>query len=289
MKKQNSGESIFGDGLQDGKRSQSVDSTAPHSNPDMRTDHYHPPTGEDLEKLQSPNGTRTWRMRGKVSLLLLYKGALPTSSPPKTMDSNQSSAVLVVAMDPKEQSSAEEDPAIQVETPILQFLGHLIEKGVAKKFYLSLVLEDVLTQEALLITGADITIMPADQFESLCLAMNHANIELKFQSCSPEIKPYSEGESTLSLLALIQVTIGSMTLVHPVYISGIDSTPLLIEKDFLDRLLPLLCFQSLGHRYVNLCHSLYQEVLIHVATSWRLKRAWTVASFSQRTRWTSTL
>lgn len=82
-------------------------------------------------------------------------------------------------MDPEEQSSAKEDPTIQVETPVLQFLGHLIEKGVAKKFYLSLVLEDVLTQEALLDTGADITIMSADLFKSLCLAANHANKELK--------------------------------------------------------------------------------------------------------------
>lgn len=39
---------------------------------DIKADDCHFPTEEDLEKLQSPSGTRIWRKRGNVSLLLLF-------------------------------------------------------------------------------------------------------------------------------------------------------------------------------------------------------------------------
>lgn len=71
------------------------------------------------------------------------KEALPTSPPLKTVDLNQTSAVLVMAMDLDDQSSIEEDPAIQLEPPARQFLGHLTKKGAAQKFYAPLNLEDV--------------------------------------------------------------------------------------------------------------------------------------------------
>lgn len=121
---------------------------------------------------------------------------------------------------------------IPEEPPVLQFLGQLKKKRVApQKIYLSLVLEDVLIHNTLLNTAAEITVMSAELFENLHRATNHANKELKFQSCSLEMKPYSVDESTLPSLTQIKVSIGPMIMVHPVYISDFNTTPLLTGKD----------------------------------------------------------
>lgn len=54
-------------------------------------------------------------------------------------------------------------------------------------------------------------------------------------------------------MALLQIAIGAMTQVHPVYISDNNSTLRLIGQDFLERLKSILCFQTLelwpeGHK-----------------------------------------
>uniref|UniRef100_A0AAV2MLK3 Uncharacterized protein n=1 Tax=Knipowitschia caucasica TaxID=637954 RepID=A0AAV2MLK3_KNICA len=46
-------------------------------------------------------------------------------------------------------------------------------------------------------------------------------------------------------MALMQLTVGPMTLVHPVYISPFNSIPLLLGQDLLNRLKPLIDFQRL--------------------------------------------
>ncbi|KAL7381555.1 hypothetical protein ABVT39_007652 [Epinephelus coioides] len=47
-------------------------------------------------------------------------------------------------------------------------------------------------------------------------------------------------------MALVQLTIGPMTLVHPVYVSSLDAIPLFIGKDLLNRFEPLINFKRLN-------------------------------------------
>ncbi|KAL1258490.1 hypothetical protein QQF64_009067 [Cirrhinus molitorella] len=56
---------------------------------------------------------------------------------------------------------------------------------------------------------------------------------------------YSQNEVQLEQVAPIHLTIGPMSVVHPVYISPMDSYPLLIGKDLLDRFEALLDFKQL--------------------------------------------
>uniref|UniRef100_A0AAV2KJX6 Uncharacterized protein n=1 Tax=Knipowitschia caucasica TaxID=637954 RepID=A0AAV2KJX6_KNICA len=51
--------------------------------------------------------------------------------------------------------------------------------------------------------------------------------------------------TTIRKMALMQLTVGPMTLVHPVYISPFNSIPLLLGQDLLNRLEPLIDFQRL--------------------------------------------
>lgn len=60
------------------------------------------------------------------------------------------------------------------------------KRGSPKSFTCPWFLKDVLMHDAHLDTGAEITVMSANHVQ----AANHANIELRCQCCSPEIKPY---------------------------------------------------------------------------------------------------
>lgn len=63
--------------------------------------------------------------------------------------------------------------------------------------------------------------------------------------------PYSLNGTMLSLEALTQITTGQMTLVCPVYISIFKLVCPLIRKYFIDRLVLLLCFQTVKMKVVQ--------------------------------------
>lgn len=65
------------------------------------------------------------------------------------------------------------------------------------------------------------------------------NKTLQIKICSLEIPVGMEH------VALLQLSIGPMSLIHPVYISLLNSIPLLIGKDLLNRFEPLIDFQRL--------------------------------------------
>ncbi|KAG1941678.1 retrotransposable element [Pimephales promelas] len=90
--------------------------------------------------------------------------------------------------------------------PHRQTPGDLIEKGLARKLYLSITLENKVKLEAL---------------------------------------SYSQTNIRLEQIAPIHLTIGPMSLIHPVYISPMDTYPLLVGKDLLDRFEPLMDFKQL--------------------------------------------
>ncbi|KAL6487878.1 hypothetical protein MHYP_G00045040 [Metynnis hypsauchen] len=155
------------------------------------------------------------------------------------------SAVLVVQLEPKEGLTLGDHPMMQGEPPFQQFLGHLSEKGVARKFYLSTTLEHEFLHEAILDTASDITLMSSTLFHQVRAVARRHNRELQLQSCPLKIQPYSPASLTLSSMALVHLAIGPMSLIHPVHVSTLETIPFLIGKDLLNRFEPLIDFKRL--------------------------------------------
>ncbi len=77
------------------------------------------------------------------------------------------SAVLVVCHSSEERHISPYILTVSSQTPVPQVLGDLIEKGIARKFYLSIIIERRIRVEALLDTGADITLMSTELLEEV--------------------------------------------------------------------------------------------------------------------------
>lgn len=120
-----------------------------------------------------------------------------------------------------------------------------MEKGVARKLNLEVTIEDHLTHEALLDTAVDISLISSSLFRSLQAQARRTPRELKSHPCVLEIRPYSEDRTIINEVALMQLAIGPMKLVHPVYVAPRDNVPLLIGKDLLNRFKPLIDFKQL--------------------------------------------
>ncbi len=121
------------------------------------------------------------------------------------------------------------------QTPVPQLLGDLIEKGIARKFYLSIIIERHIRVEALLDKGADITLMSTELLKEVQERTKRTNRTLKLQRCELNVQAYSHTGLQLKHVAPIHLTVGPMDFVHPVYVSTLNTYPLLIGKDFLNR------------------------------------------------------
>ncbi len=71
------------------------------------------------------------------------------------------------------------------------------------------------------------------------------NGTLKLQRCELNFQAYSHMGLQLKHVAPIHLTVGPMDLVHPVYVSTLNTHPLLIGKDLLNRFEPLIDFKHL--------------------------------------------
>ena len=152
-------------------------------------------------------------------------------------------ATLVAHLDKKGEPAEQNDSKVQVKPPVNQFICHLTEKGSTRKFYLSLTLEGVVTCDALLDTAADVTIMSTALFQRLRLIANQTNNDLETRPCSLKLRPFSHETITLTTVSLVQLSVGPMKLVHPVYVSPLDSIPFLVGKDLLNRFEPVIDFK----------------------------------------------
>ncbi len=99
--------------------------------------------------------------------------------------------------------------------------------------------------EALLDTGAGITLMAAELLEEVQERTKSTNRTLKLQRCELNLQAYSLTSLQLKHVAPIHLKVGSMDFVHPVYISPLNTYPLLIGKDLLNRFDPLIDFKHL--------------------------------------------
>ncbi len=133
---------------------------------------------------------------------------------------------------------------VSSQTPVPQLLGDLIEKGIARKFYLSIINKRHLRVEALLDTGANIT-LSTELLKEVQERMKRTNRTLKLQRCKLNLQAYSHTGLQLKHVAPIHLTVGPMDLVHPVYVSTLNTYPLLIGKDLLNRFKPLIDFKHL--------------------------------------------
>ncbi len=134
---------------------------------------------------------------------------------------------------------------VSSQAPVPQLLGDLIEKGIARKFYLSVIIERHLRIEALLDTGADITLMCTELLKEVQERTKRTNGTLKLQRCELNLQAYSHVGLQLKHVVPIHLTVGPMDLVHPVYVSTLNTYPLLIGKDLLNRFKPLIDFKHL--------------------------------------------
>uniref|UniRef100_A0AAV2KR78 Uncharacterized protein n=1 Tax=Knipowitschia caucasica TaxID=637954 RepID=A0AAV2KR78_KNICA len=131
------------------------------------------------------------------------------------------------------------------EPPFRQFMGDLQQRGTYGKLYLPVTLEDQWEHEALVDTAADISLIGEDLFGKLQSMASKSHRHLKTQACDLEIHPYSQVDTTIRKMALMRLTVGPMTLVHPVYISPFNTHPLLLGQDLLNRFKPLIDYQRL--------------------------------------------
>lgn len=155
------------------------------------------------------------------------------------------SAVLTVSFPTEAQETSLNCLPINTTAPVPSLLGNLIERGEAKKLYLSITLENEVELEALVDTGADLTLMSSQLFTRLQNRAKAQNLTLKPQRCMVNVQSYSQTEVQLQQVIPIHLTLGPMSIIHPVYISPMDSYPLLIGKDLLDRFEPLMDFKQL--------------------------------------------
>ncbi|KAL1277075.1 hypothetical protein QQF64_023748 [Cirrhinus molitorella] len=142
-------------------------------------------------------------------------------SQPPAADTAQvpESAVLVVCHSPEEHQISPDILPISSQTPVPQLLGDLIERGIARKFYLSIIIERHIKVEALLDTGADITLMSTELLEEIQERTKGTNGTLRLQRCELNLQAYSHTGLQLKHVAPIHLTVGPMDLVHPIYIS----------------------------------------------------------------------
>uniref|UniRef100_A0AAV2L2S7 Peptidase A2 domain-containing protein n=1 Tax=Knipowitschia caucasica TaxID=637954 RepID=A0AAV2L2S7_KNICA len=153
--------------------------------------------------------------------------------------------VMVIQVNSITDPQGDDPSTTNCEPPFHQFIGDLQQKGTYGKLYLPVTLEDQWEHEALVDTAADISLIGDDLFGKLQSLASKSHRDLKTQPCDLEIRPYSQEDTTIRKLALMRLTVGPITLVHPVYISPVNAHPLLLGQDLLNRFKPLIDFQRL--------------------------------------------
>ena len=87
--------------------------------------------------------------------------------------------------------------------------------------------------------------MSAALFNRLRAQVQKSNRDLNLLPCDLDVQPYTLRSTTFTKMTMLDLTIGPMHLVHPVYISPLDSIPFLVGKDLLNRFDPLIDFKRL--------------------------------------------
>ncbi|XDV48578.1 hypothetical protein PO909_017975 [Leuciscus waleckii] len=136
---------------------------------------------------------------------------LTTTLPAKDCSSSHNkmpdSAVLVICTNNETLETYPHCLSINTQEPMPQLLGNLIERGVARKLYLSITLEKEMQLEALVDTGSDLTLISAQLFQKLKFEAQRQNRTLKFHTCELNVQSYSQNDIQLRNLAPIQQSV----------------------------------------------------------------------------------
>ncbi|KAK9963481.1 hypothetical protein ABG768_006663, partial [Culter alburnus] len=87
--------------------------------------------------------------------------------------------------------------------------------------------------------------MSTELLEEVQSRTKRSNGTFKLQRCELNLQAYSYTGLQLKHVAPTHLTVGPMNLVHPVYVSPLNTYPLLIGKDLLNRFEPLIDFKHL--------------------------------------------
>ena len=87
--------------------------------------------------------------------------------------------------------------------------------------------------------------MSTELLEEVQERPKRSNSTLKLQRCELNFHAYTHTGLQLKHVAPIHLTVGPMNLIHPVYVSPLNTYPLLIGKDLLNRFEPLIDFKHL--------------------------------------------
>ena len=168
------------------------------------------------------------------------RGGSPVGDPP-----DEQAQVCVIQADVETEPRWTERVDNHSSQPVRQFLGNLIEKGGSRMCYVPITLEHQLTHDALVDPAAGITLMSPTVCRELQRLAQQSDQNVLLWPCTLDVQAYSTVGTRMTSVALVQLTIGPLTMVHPVYVSPLDSIPLLVGKDLLNRLEPLIDFKHL--------------------------------------------
>ena len=126
-----------------------------------------------------------------------------------------------------------------------KFLANLKQQGRAKKYYLEVKMEGEITQDGLVDTAADISLISAKLFHFLHERSSQAHRELKLCKNPVNLQAYTTAVTKLDQIALCHIQIGDMSLVHPFYVSPLNNVPLLLGVDLWQRFDPLIDLKNL--------------------------------------------
>ena len=143
-------------------------------------------------------------------------------------------------------SPAPLQPSQNAELPRTpHLLGNLSTRGSSGKPYLSTTLEHTLTVKALVDTASDITLMSDHLHRQLQTAVSQSGQTLTPQRCNLKVQAYSTVGTKMKALVLLHMTIGPANFAHPVYVSTLNTVPLLLGQDLLKRFKPLIDLEEL--------------------------------------------
>uniref|UniRef100_A0A674AG31 Peptidase A2 domain-containing protein n=1 Tax=Salmo trutta TaxID=8032 RepID=A0A674AG31_SALTR len=126
----------------------------------------------------------------------------------------------------------------------LHFVGNMSTNHESKRPYLETVLEDCLACHALIDSGATISLISQTLFDDLKRALKPTKRWLKVERCDTKLRGVTQTTSPLTLRVMLKLHFQDVSLVHPVYVTSLETVTLLLGADLMDRLLPLMDWKT---------------------------------------------
>ncbi|XP_071380292.1 seizure protein 6 homolog [Centroberyx affinis] len=93
--------------------------------------------------------------------------------------------------------------------------------------------------------GADLTVMSSSVYDQLQTASFSNGRYPDIDHCDFSIRGFTENQTHIDRVMLVELKIGPMVLMHPVYVSEMDTFPLILGMDLLDRFEALIDLKRL--------------------------------------------